>query len=183
MLPWWHDQGRTHAELSRYSHRDADVFFRLDGELKSLARYLQPFFTEPPPQVEASGLAGWLEALRVGWRFRGLDGRQMQELLTFLTGSLEQLLDRYFESEYVKRLILANNLYGKHGGPRDAGSAMGLLFHLLSGGEDERPGEPDAGLRTELYGATGKPERRSIRGRRKEDFGKGDSDFGLEEIE
>jgi phytoene dehydrogenase-like protein len=140
VLPWWHDQGRTHSELSRYSPRDADMFFRLDGELKSLARYLQPFFTEPPPRVEASGLAGWLEALRVGWRFRGLDGRQMQELLTFLTGSLEQLLDRYFESGHVRRLILANNLYGKHGGPRDPGSAMGLLFHLLSGGEDERQG-------------------------------------------
>ena len=140
VLPWWHDQGKTHAELSRYSRRDADAFFRLDADLKALARYLQPFFLEPPPRVESGGLAGWLEALRVGWRFRGLDGRQMQELLAFLTGSLEQLLDRYFESGHVKRLILANNLYGKHGGPRDPGSAMGLLFHLLSGGEDERQG-------------------------------------------
>ncbi|HET6591329.1 MAG TPA: FAD-dependent oxidoreductase, partial [Xanthomonadales bacterium] len=132
VLPWWHDQGKTHAELSRYSRRDADAFFGLDADLKALARYLQPFFLEPPPRVESGGLAGWLEALRVGWRFRGLDGRQMQELLAFLTGSLEQLLDRYFESGHVKRLILANNLYGKHGGPRDPGSAMGLLFHLLS---------------------------------------------------
>ena len=140
VLPWWQDQPRTHAELARYSTRDADTFFRLDQELKSLARYLQPFFTEPPPDVATRGLAGWLEALRVGWRFRGLDGRQMQELIVFLSGSLQQLLDRYFESDYVKRLILANNLYGKHGGPRDPGSAMGLLFHLLSGGEDERQG-------------------------------------------
>jgi phytoene dehydrogenase-like protein len=140
VLPWWRDEKRTHAELSRYSPRDADAFFRLDRELKALARYLQPFFMEPPPAVHATGLAGWLEALRVGIRFRGLDGRQMQELLVFLTGSLEQLLDRYFVSEQVKRLVLANNLYGKHGGPRDPGSAMGLLFHLLSGGEDERQG-------------------------------------------
>ncbi len=61
-------------------------------------------------------------------------------MLTFLTGSLEQFLDRYFESDEIKRLILANNLYGKHGGPRDPGSAMGLLFHLLSGGDDEKQG-------------------------------------------
>jgi len=140
VLPWWRDEARTHAELSRYSRRDAEVFFRLDRDLKKLARYLQPFFLEPPPDVEATGLAGWLEALRVGRRFLGLDGRQMQDLLVFLTGSLQQLLDRYFESDQVKRLILANNLYGKHGGPRDPGSAMGLLFHLLSGGEDERQG-------------------------------------------
>jgi len=140
VLPWWHDAARTRAEISRYSRRDAETFFDLDTKLKALARYLQPFFLEPPPNVEARGLAGWLEALRVGMRFRGLDGRQIQELLVLLTGSLEQLLDRYFESDAVKRLILANNLYGKHGGPRDPGSAMGLLFHLLSGGEDERQG-------------------------------------------
>jgi phytoene dehydrogenase-like protein len=140
VLPWWHDEGKTHAELCRYSRRDADAFYRLDRELKALARYLQPFFMEPPPAVHSTGLAGWLETLRVGLRFRGLDGRQMQELLVLLTGSLEQLLDRYFESEQVKRLVLANNLYGKHGGPRDPGSAMGLLFHLLSGGEEERQG-------------------------------------------
>lgn len=137
VLPWWQDQQKTHAELSRYSRKDADAFFRLDTELKTLAGYLQPFFLEPPPNTEASGLAGWLEIVRVGHRMRGLNGKQVSELIAFLTGSLEQLLDRYFESEQVKRLILANNLYGKHGGPQDAGSAMGLLFHLLSGGEED----------------------------------------------
>jgi len=140
LLPWWHDQKRTFDELARYSRRDADAFFRLDGELKTLAGYLQPFFLEPPPDTEATGLAGLLELLRVGRRLRGLNGRKIAELTAFLSGSLEQLLDRYFESEQVRRLILANNLYGKHGGPRDAGSAMGLLFHLLSGGEEERQG-------------------------------------------
>jgi phytoene dehydrogenase-like protein len=140
VLPWWGDRGRTHAELARFSKADADTFFRLDDELKALARYLQPFFLEPPPQTAATGLAGLLEIIRVGRRFRGLNGRQASELTAFLTGSLEQLLDRYFESGEVKRLILANNLYGKHGGPRDPGSAMGLLFHLLSGGEHDKQG-------------------------------------------
>jgi phytoene dehydrogenase-like protein len=140
VLPWWSDHQKTHAELCRYSRKDADAFFRLDAELKQLASYLQPFFLEPPPNTEATGLAGLLEVIRVGKRMRGLNGKQISELIAFLTGSLEQLLDRYFESEQVKRLILANNLYGKHGGPRDAGSAMGLLFHLLSGGEEKKQG-------------------------------------------
>ncbi|MCJ7815875.1 MAG: NAD(P)/FAD-dependent oxidoreductase [Xanthomonadales bacterium] len=140
VLPWWSDEKRTHAELCRFSRRDADSFFKLDRELKSLARYLQPFFLEPPPQTSATGLAGLLEIIRVGRRFRGLNGRAISDLVTFLTGSLEQFLDRYFESDEVKRLVLANNLYGKHGGPRDPGSAMGLLFHLLSGGDDEKQG-------------------------------------------
>jgi len=140
VLPWWSDERKTREELSRFSPKDADAFFELDKELKTLARFLQPFFLEPPPRTEATGLAGFLEILRTGRRFRGLKGRQIAEMITFLTGSLEQFLDRYFESEEIKRLILANNLYGKHGGPRDPGSAMGLLFHLLSGGEDEKQG-------------------------------------------
>ena len=140
VLPWWSDDRKTREELARFSRRDADAFFKLDEELKTLARFLQPFFLEPPPRTEASGLSGFLEVLRVGRRFRGLKGKQVAELITFLTGSLEQFLDRYFESDEIKRLMLANNLYGKHGGPRDPGSAMGLLFHLLSGGEDEKQG-------------------------------------------
>ena len=140
VLPWWSDRARTHAELAAHDRRDADAFFELDDQLKALAACLQPFFLEPPPNTGARGLAGLLELLRVGRRFRGLDGHQMAELLEFMTGSLEALLDRTFHSEAVKRLVLANNLYGKHGGPQDPGSAMGLLFHLLSGGEDEVQG-------------------------------------------
>lgn len=140
VLPWWQDRASTHAALARYSRKDADAFFRLDEELKTLARILQPFFLEPPPNIAATGPAAWLEILRIGNRMRRLDGKKISALVAFLTGSLEQLLDQYFESQQVKRLILANNLYGKHGGPRDAGSAMGLLFHLLSGGEDQTQG-------------------------------------------
>ena len=46
-------------------------------------------------------------------------------MVSFLTGSLGEFLDRNYESEKVKTLILANNVYGKHGGPYDAGTALG----------------------------------------------------------
>jgi phytoene dehydrogenase-like protein len=140
VLPWWGDEARMRPTLDAIEPRDTEAFFDLDQRLRQLALYLQPFFLEPPPNTEATGLGGLLELLRVGKRFRGLNGKQMAELLEFLTGSLDQLLDRFFYSDEIKRLILANNLYGKHGGPMDAGSAMGLLFHLLSGGEDEKQG-------------------------------------------
>jgi phytoene dehydrogenase-like protein len=155
VLPWWQDERKAHAELSRYSRKDAETFFRLDADLKELARYLQPFFLEPPPRTEATGLAGLLELIRVGNRLRGLDGKQIAELVTFLTGSLDQLLNRYFESEAVKRLILANNLYGKHGGPMDAGSAMGLLFHLLSGGDEANFKDQRQGFTGHVIGGMG----------------------------
>jgi phytoene dehydrogenase-like protein len=140
VVPWWADRERTVAELRKISTHDAETFIRVDEELKKLARYLQPFFLEPPPEVELDGFESWLRLLRVGRRFRGITHKEIAQLISFLTGSLGDFLDRNYESEKVKTLFLANNVYGKHGGPYDPGTALGLLFHLLSGGEHELQG-------------------------------------------
>ena len=140
VIPWWSDEQRMHAMLKRIAPSDADAFIDLDRRLKKLASYLQPYFMEPPPDIHARGIQGFVELFRAGKRMRGISGDEIAEMLMFLTGSLADLVDRYFDSEEVKALILANNLYGKHGGPYRPGTAMGLLFHLLSGGEDEKQG-------------------------------------------
>lgn len=140
VLPWWADRDRTVTEFEKVSPRDAATFVRVDDQLKRLARYLQPFFLEPPPDPAFHGAEGWFELLRVGNRFRGMTGAEVGQLVSFLTGSLGEFLDRNYESEKIKTMFLANNVYGKHGGPYDPGSALGLLFHLLSGGEGETQG-------------------------------------------
>ena len=140
LVSWWSDRERVVAELRKISGRDADTFVRVDDRLKRLARYLQPFFLEPPPEVDTKSLHGWSDLLRVGKRFRGISSAEISELVSFLTGSLGEFLDRNYESEKVKTLFLANNVYGKHGGPYQPGTALGLLFHLLSGGEHELQG-------------------------------------------
>ena len=140
VVPWWADRDRAVAEFRKLSPRDADTFVRVDDQLKKLARYLQPFFLEPPPDPAREGAEGWFELLRVGKRFRGISAEEVAQLVSFLTGSLGDFLDRNYESEKMKTMFLANNVYGKHGGPYDAGSALGLLFHLLSGGDGEIQG-------------------------------------------
>ncbi len=61
-------------------------------------------------------------------------------MVSFLTGSLGDFLDRNFTSDVVKTMYVGNNVYGKHGGPYQAGTAIGLLFHLLSGGDHDLQG-------------------------------------------
>jgi phytoene dehydrogenase-like protein len=75
------------------------------------------------------------EIARLARRFWNLSGDEMAALIRFMTGSLAEFMDRHFEAPQTKRLFLGNNVYGKHGGPLDAGSTLGLLFHLLSGGD------------------------------------------------
>jgi phytoene dehydrogenase-like protein len=140
VLPWWADRERAQAEFSKISMKDAERFVEVDDRLKKLARYLQPFFMEPPPQVDTSTIGGWSDLFRAARRFRGISNAEIAQLISFLTGSLGEFLDQNYESEKIKTMFLANNVYGKHGGPYQPGTAIGLLFHLLSGGEQELQG-------------------------------------------
>ncbi len=140
VVPWWADRERARDEFSKISAKDATRFVRVDDQLKKLARYLQPFFLEPPPEIDTSSFKGWSDLFRAGKRFRGITNREIAQLVSFLTGSLGEFLDENYESEKIKTMFLANNVYGKHGGPYQPGTAIGLLFHLLSGGEHELQG-------------------------------------------
>jgi len=140
VVPWWVDRERAKAEFRKLSAKDAETFARVDDQLKKLARYLQPFFLEPPPEVDTTSFNGWADLFRIGKRFRGISSNEISQLICFLTGSLGEFLDNHYESEKMKTVFLANNVYGKHGGPYQPGTAIGLLFHLLSGGEHELQG-------------------------------------------
>jgi len=140
VLPWWADRDRARQEFSKISAKDAARFVEVDDRLKKLARYLQPFFMEPPPEIDTSSLKGWSDLFRAGKRFRGISSAEISQLVSFLTGSLGEFLDQNYESDKIKTMFLANNVYGKHGGPYQPGTAIGLLFHLLSGGEHELQG-------------------------------------------
>jgi phytoene dehydrogenase-like protein len=140
LVSWWSKRDQVVEELRKISPKDAETFVRVDDRLKKLARYLQPFFLEPPPEPGTQSFDGWSELFRVGKRFRGISTAEISQLVSFLTGSLGDFLDRNYESEKIRTLFLANNVYGKHGGPYQPGTALGLLFHLLSGGEHEQQG-------------------------------------------
>jgi phytoene dehydrogenase-like protein len=136
VIPWWTEHERTVREWSRISPPDARTFDRIDRRLKQLAAYLQPFFLEEPPNLNARGWDRIREGTRLLRRFRRISGDEIADLASFLTGSLGEFLDRHFESEHIKRMYLANNVYGMHSPPYRPGTSIGLLFHLLSGGDE-----------------------------------------------
>jgi phytoene dehydrogenase-like protein len=140
VLALWADAGRTAAEIGRFSRADARAFLAADTELRALAARLQPLFTQLPPDTRATGLRGYRELLRLGRSLRRVRGTELDGLTRLLTGSLGQFIDARLESPQAKALLLANNLYGKHGGPYQPGTLLGLAFHLLSGGEQAEQG-------------------------------------------
>ncbi|HSR86647.1 MAG TPA: NAD(P)/FAD-dependent oxidoreductase [Streptosporangiaceae bacterium] len=140
VLADWNDPARTAAGIARYSAADARAFIDVTAELHRLAARLQPLLTELPPDTAAGKLRRLGEIVRIGRRLRGIRGDDVAGLTRLLTGSLGEFLEARFESSEARSLLLANNLYGKHGGPYQPGTLIGLAFHMLTGGEESIPG-------------------------------------------
>jgi phytoene dehydrogenase-like protein len=141
VVPWWTDHGRAVEEFATsISKTDAESFDRVHRRLQALTRYLQPFFLEEPPNLYARGWAKVREGSRAWRRFRKITGDELADLVRFTTGSLGEFVERHFETDRMRRMYLANNVYGMHAPPYMPGTAVGMLFHLLSGGADEVQG-------------------------------------------
>jgi phytoene dehydrogenase-like protein len=140
VLPWWTDAARMRGVLQQVAPADCEAFLALEERLRRLARLLEPLFLRPPPELHSGNFRTLRELLSLALKLRGVRGPDIAELVAFTTGSLGEFLDRSLNSPHLKSLVLANSLYGKHGGPYDAGTLFGLLFHLLGGGAEAKQG-------------------------------------------
>src|SRR5579859_3140711 len=140
VLANWSDPVRTSAEIARFSERDARAFADVTAELRQLSARLQPLLTELPPDTGARSLRAAAELIRLGGRLRGLRAADIDGLTRLISSSLGDYIDARFTSPQVKALLLANNLYGKHGGPYQPGTLIGLVFHMLTGGDHDEQG-------------------------------------------
>src|SRR6202048_4456503 len=59
LVSWWSSRAGVVKELRMISPQDAATFVHVDDRLKKLARYLQPFFLEPPPEPGTQSFHGW----------------------------------------------------------------------------------------------------------------------------
>jgi phytoene dehydrogenase-like protein len=134
-LYYWQDPRRTAAGIERLSGRDARAFLDFDAEIKRLAAYLEPFFLEPPPPID-EGVRALPDLGRMALRLRRISEADIARLVRFLTASVMDLVDARFERAEVKNLVACSNVLGVHGGPMTQGTASGLVFHSLSGGDE-----------------------------------------------
>jgi phytoene dehydrogenase-like protein len=134
-LYYWQDPRRTAAGIESISPRDAREFLAFDQEIKRLAAYLEPFFLEPPPPID-EGVRALPDLARIALRLRKISEADIGRLTRFLTASVMDLVDARFERAEVKNIIACSNVLGIHGGPMTQGSASGLVFHSLSGGDE-----------------------------------------------
>jgi phytoene dehydrogenase-like protein len=128
-------EGRTQAEVARFSARDAARIPEYDERLGRIADVLRDLvLVTPPNAVEGSwrtALPEMVRAARVGGRLRQLDMSLKRELLSLFAMSAGDYLERWFESDPIKAVFGFDGIVGNYASPYSGGSAYVLLHHVF----------------------------------------------------
>jgi phytoene dehydrogenase-like protein len=127
------DPKATHASMSQFSTRDADVFPEWESWLHGVTSVVAPLLQKPPPRLGSLALGDLLATTRTAWSARRLGVRGVADLTRLFGMSISDLLDRWFESEQVKTVMMVDGLIGQWAGPEEPGTAYVLLHHAIGG--------------------------------------------------
>jgi phytoene dehydrogenase-like protein len=142
------DAAARHAEMARFSRADADAYADYDAHLERIGRLLGPLLHQIPPRLGSRRLPDLIAQARLLAQLRGIDERRAVEITRLLTGSIADLLDRYFDSDAVRGLLSVSGVIGTWAGPRSAGTAYVMLHHHVgeAGGQAGAWGFPRGGM-------------------------------------
>ncbi len=143
-----HDPAERHAEIARFSARDAGNYPAYEARLAGIAAILGPLLTRIPPKLGSRRPADLIGQGRLLAHLRGVDTRLAVDVTRLLTGSIADVLDQYFESDALRGLLSVSGVIGMWAGPRSAGTGYVTLHHHIgeSGGQAGAWGFPRGGM-------------------------------------
>jgi phytoene dehydrogenase-like protein len=126
-----------HAEMARFSKKDADRYDEFVEWKDGLAQVVRHLLWMTPPKLGSRSLPDLLDQLRFAWKLRGLGGRGVADLTRIMTMSAADLLDDWFESDRIKVGLSIDGIIGTWAGPYEPGTAYVLLHHEIGTVDDE----------------------------------------------
>jgi phytoene dehydrogenase-like protein len=142
------DLAARREEIGKFSAADAAAYPRYETHLREIARVLAPMLEEIPPRLGSRRPADLARQAMLLRHLGKLDARGAVDVTRLLTGSIADLLDRYFESDAMRGLLSVSGVIGTWAGPRSAGTAYVMLHHHIgdTGGHAGAWGFPRGGM-------------------------------------
>ncbi len=124
------DLATTQAEISRFSAKDAEAYPKFFADISKTIVVLRQLLLETPVDPGERSWSSLVDVARMGWRYRGI-GEEVYRITDAMTQSAYDFVSHWFESEEVKALLCYWAGIGNFKGPRGAGTAYSILFHLI----------------------------------------------------
>lgn len=123
------DPATRHAEISKFSSKDADAYEQWDHWLGKLGKLVGPLLKEIPPPVGSKKPRDLLAQARILNKVKGVDVRAAFDLTRLFTSSAADLIEDRFDSDAMRGVLSVSAVIGGWGGPRSAGTAYVMLHH------------------------------------------------------
>ena len=124
------DMATTQAEIARFSQKDAEAYPRFFADITKTIGVLRQLLLETPVDPAKRSWAAIRDIARMGWKYRGI-GEEVYRMTDAMTQSAHDFVSRWFESKEAKALFCYWAGMGSFKGPRGAGTAYSILFHLI----------------------------------------------------
>jgi len=125
------DPAERAAEISKFSAADAAAHPAYESHLQKIGQVLGPMLDEIPPRLGSRRPADLARQGMLLRHLRKLDARGAVDVTRLLTGSVADLLDRYFESDALRGVLSVSGVIGTWAGPRSPGTAYVVLHHHI----------------------------------------------------
>ncbi|MCK9192869.1 MAG: NAD(P)/FAD-dependent oxidoreductase [Nevskia sp.] len=135
------DAALTHAEIAKFSQRDATAYPQYEAWLTRVAECIEPLLLEPPadliPLPAHWRRRTWVQKLRELLRGRRLYqalrgmGDELPQTIELLTGAARPILDRWFESDALKATLATDAIIGAQQPISAPGTGYVLLHHVM----------------------------------------------------
>lgn len=125
------DPKKTYDSVAQFSKKDAEALSHWEEWLHGVTSVVAPLLHAAPPKIGSLAPGDLLATARTAWRSRGLGVRGVGDLTRLFSMSISDLLDRWFESEQVKTVMMVDGLIGQWAGPDEPGTAYVLLHHSI----------------------------------------------------
>ena len=128
-----HDPAERRAEIAAFSAADAAAYDSYEAYLAGMAAIFGPLLGEIPPRLGSRRPQDLLRQGLLLRHLRKLDTRAAVDATRLATGSIADLLDRYFTSDAVRGLLSVSGVIGTWAGPRSSGTGYVMLHHHIGG--------------------------------------------------
>jgi len=125
------DPAERTQEIGKFSAADAGAYSAYEAHLRGIGQVLGPMLDEIPPRLGSRRPADLARQGMLLRHLRKLDARGAVDVTRLLTGSVADLLDRYFESDALRGVLSVSGVIGTWAGPRSPGTAYVMLHHHI----------------------------------------------------
>ncbi|CAI9110771.1 OLC1v1010850C1 [Oldenlandia corymbosa var. corymbosa] len=142
------DKDLNHAEISKFSKKDAEAYPRYEHQLENFCKFMDVLIDTPPPETlqrvssmqtrmkdKLNKSAFWAHCLRSAV---SMGQKELVDFMDLLLAPASKVLNNWFEAEVLKATLATDAVIGSTASVHTPGSGYVLLHHVMGETDGDR---------------------------------------------